>query len=100
VTQQGKRKACLWIRCDREETSSELGSCVLGSEEKGRSGVIVVISCAKGLVEFGLVLEDSRGLKLEGITRIRCNSRICRTCVRIREELLIVINCSVSTFGV
>jgi hypothetical protein len=32
-------------------------SCVLGSEEKGRSGVIVVIrSCIKGLVEFRRVL--------------------------------------------
>jgi hypothetical protein len=32
-------------------------SCVLGSEEKGRSGVIVVISsCATGLIEFGRVL--------------------------------------------
>jgi hypothetical protein len=28
-------------------------SCVLGSEEKGRSGVTVVIaSCATGLIEF------------------------------------------------
>jgi len=36
---------------------SELDSCVLGSEEKGRSGVIVVISsCVRGLVEFGRVL--------------------------------------------
>jgi hypothetical protein len=32
-------------------------SCVLGSEEKGRSGVIVVISsCVTELVEFGHVL--------------------------------------------
>jgi hypothetical protein len=32
-------------------------SCVLGPEEKGRSGVIVAISsCATGLVEFRRVL--------------------------------------------
>jgi hypothetical protein len=32
-------------------------SCVLGSEEKGRSGVIVVISsCVRRLVECGRVL--------------------------------------------
>jgi hypothetical protein len=31
--------------------------CVLGSEEKGRSGVLVVISsCVRGLIEFGRVL--------------------------------------------
>jgi hypothetical protein len=34
-------------------------SCVLGSEEKGRSGVIVVMnSCVRRLVEFGRVLEE------------------------------------------
>jgi hypothetical protein len=33
-------------------------SCVLGSEEKGRSGVIVVMkSCIRGLVEFRRVIE-------------------------------------------
>jgi hypothetical protein len=42
---------------DKREFSSELDSCVLGSEEKGRSGVIVVISsCVTELVEFGRVL--------------------------------------------
>jgi hypothetical protein len=31
-------------------------SCVLGSEEKGRSGVtVVIVSCARGLIEFGRV---------------------------------------------
>jgi hypothetical protein len=30
-------------------------------------------------------------LKIEDSRSIRCNSRICHTCVRILEELLIVI---------
>jgi IMP cyclohydrolase len=54
------------------------------------------VSCIKGLVEFRRV--NSRGLKLEEVTRIGSNPRICRTCVRILEELLSVSNCSVSTF--
>jgi hypothetical protein len=42
---------------EKREFSSELASCVLGSEEKGRSGVIVVIdSGTRGLVEFRRVL--------------------------------------------
>jgi hypothetical protein len=51
-------EALLWIQqCDREERVLEAVSCVLGSEEKGRSGVIVVISsCVRGLIEFGRVL--------------------------------------------
>jgi IMP cyclohydrolase len=37
-------------------------------------------------------------LKLEDSRSIRCNSRICYTCVRILEEFLIVINSRVSSF--
>jgi hypothetical protein len=37
-------------------------------------------------------------LKLEDSRRIRCNSRICHTCVRILEELLIVVNSCVLNF--
>jgi hypothetical protein len=41
----------------RDVRESFRDSCVLGSEEKGCSGVTVVIdSCVKGLVEFGRVL--------------------------------------------
>jgi hypothetical protein len=47
-------EALLWIRqCDREERVLEAVSCVLGSEEKGRSELD---SCATGLIEFGRVL--------------------------------------------
>jgi hypothetical protein len=39
-----------------ERESLIVVSCVLGSEEKGRSGVIVVMnSCVRRLVEFGRV---------------------------------------------
>jgi IMP cyclohydrolase len=37
-------------------------------------------------------------LKLEDSRRIRCNSRISHTCVRILEELLIVIKGRVLNF--
>jgi hypothetical protein len=51
-------------------------SCVLGSEEKGRSGVIAVIkSCIRGLVEFRRVLElltviNSCVRELVGVIRV------------------------------
>jgi hypothetical protein len=46
------------VVCWRRE-SLIVVSCVLGSEEKGRSGVIVVMnSCVRRLVEFRRVLEE------------------------------------------
>jgi hypothetical protein len=48
-----------------------------------------------------VVVLENEGLEARRhYTHFRCNPRICRTCVRILEELLIVINRSVSTFGV
>jgi hypothetical protein len=39
-------------------------------------------------------------LKLEDSRRIRCNSRIGHTCIKILEELSTVFNCSVLTLSV
>jgi hypothetical protein len=60
----------------------------------------VSIEGLRSTVQCGRKARTVKDRKLEEITCIRCNSRICRTCVRILEELLIVINRSVSAFEV
>jgi hypothetical protein len=45
-----------------------------------------------------VVVLENECYKLEDVTRICCNSRICHTCVRILEELSTVLNCSVLNF--
>jgi hypothetical protein len=57
VTKQCEQRRCYGNGSVLDVRESFRDSCVLGSDEKGRSGVIVVInSCVRRLIEFGRVL--------------------------------------------
>jgi hypothetical protein len=59
VTKQCERRRCYGNGSVLDVRESLRDSCVLGSEEKGRSGVIVVMnSCIRGLIEFRRVLNS------------------------------------------